>query len=57
MDKERIGKYEDNLKCTLLDPRFKLININGSTVEMKRDAENYLKENYKSDWSLQARAV
>ena len=57
VEKERIGNYEDNLICTLLDPRFKLMNFNGSTVEMKRDAEKYLKENYKADWSHQAKAV
>jgi hypothetical protein len=56
VEKERIGNYEDNLICTSLDPRFKLMNFNGSTVEMKRDAEKYLKENYKADWS-QAKAV
>jgi hypothetical protein len=56
VEKERIGNYEHNLICTLLDPRFKLMNFNGSTVEMKRDAEKYLKENYKADWS-QAKAV
>ena len=38
VDKERIGNYEDNLICTLLDPRFKLINFNCSSVQMKRDA-------------------
>ena len=57
VEKERIGNYEDNLICTLLDPRFKLMNFNGSTVEMKRDAEKYLKENYKANWSHQAKAV
>ncbi len=49
VDKERIGNYEDNLVCNLIDPRLKLINFNGSTVEMKRAAEKYLKENYKAD--------
>jgi hypothetical protein len=44
MEKEIIGNYEDNIICTLLDPRFKLINFNGSTVEMKGDAKKYLKE-------------
>jgi hypothetical protein len=56
VDKEMIGNYEDNLIGTLLDPRFKLINFNGSTVEMKKDAEFYLRENYKADWSPKSRA-
>jgi hypothetical protein len=56
-DKERTGNCKDNLICTLLDPRFKLINCYDSTVQMKRDAETYLKENFKADWSLKARAV
>ena len=55
VDKERKGHYEDNLICTLLDPRFKLLNFNGSTKAMKKDAEKYLKANYKSDWSPKAR--
>ena len=41
--------------CTLLYPRFKLLNFNGSTKTMKKDAEKYLKANYKSDWSPKAR--
>ena len=41
VDNEKIGNYEDNLICTLLDPRFKFINFNGSTEEMKKDAEFY----------------
>jgi hypothetical protein len=52
MNKERIGYYED---CTFLDPRFKLIKFNRSTVEMKKEAELYLKEKYKADWSPKAR--
>jgi hypothetical protein len=56
VDNERIGNYKDNLICTLLDPRFKLINFNGSTTEMKKDAELYLRENYKADWSPKSRA-
>ena len=55
VNKERAGNYEDNLICTLLDPRFKLLNFNGSTVEMKKEAELYLKENYKADWSPKSR--
>ncbi len=51
VDKERVRYYEDNLICTLLDPRFKLINFNESTVEMKKDAELYFIENYKADRS------
>jgi len=57
VDKERIGNYGDNLIYTFLDPRFKLINLNGSAVQMKRDAETYLKGNFKADWSLTIRAV
>ena len=49
VDKERIGNYKDNLICTLLNPRFKLINFNRSTVQIKSDAETYLKENFKAD--------
>ncbi len=48
---EREGHWEDNLICTILDPRFKLMNFNGCTLEMKSNAESYLKENYKADWS------
>jgi hypothetical protein len=55
VNKERIGNNEDNLICTLLDPRFKLINFNGSTVEITKEAELYLKENYKADWSPKTR--
>jgi hypothetical protein len=56
VDKERKGHYEGNFICTLLDPRFKLLNFNGSTKAMKKDAETYLKANYKSDyWSPKAR--
>ena len=43
--------------CTLLDPRFKLLNFNGSTNAIKKDAEKYLKANYNSDWSPKARAA
>ena len=55
--KEREGHYEDNLICTLLDPRFKLLNFNGSTKTMKKDAERFLKGNYLADWSPKARPV
>ena len=34
-----------------------MINFNGSTVQMKRDAETGLKKNFKVDWILKARAV
>ncbi len=57
MDKERKGHYQDNLICTLLDPRFKLLNVNGSTKAMKKNAEKYLKTNYKSDWSPKTRTA
>lgn len=53
--KEREGHYEDNLVCTLLDPRFKLLNFNGSTKAMKKDAEKFLRLNYLADWSPKAR--
>ncbi len=53
--KEREGHYEDNLICTLLDPRFKLLNFNGSTKAMKKDAEKLLKGNYSADWSPKVR--
>ena len=48
---EREGHREDNLICTILDPRFKLMNFNGCTAEMKADAESYLRENFMADWS------
>jgi len=37
---EREGHREDNVICTILDPRFKLVNFNSRTVEMKADAES-----------------
>ncbi len=55
VDKERKGHYEDNLICTLLDPRFKILNFNGSTKEMMKQAEKYLKANYKANWGPKAR--
>ena len=42
--------YEDNLICTILDPRFKLMNFNGATSEMKANAELYSRGNFKADW-------
>ena len=54
IDKERIGHLEDMLICTILDPRFKLMNFLGCTAQMKTDAEEYLLENYKADWSPRA---
>ena len=50
-DEERVGHREDLLVCTILDPRFKLMNFNGCTAEMKELAETYLRSNYKADWS------
>ena len=47
----RVGHREDLLICTILDPRFKLMNWSGCTEEMKADAEKFLRENYKMDWS------
>ncbi len=32
------------------------MNFNGSTSEMKKDAELYLRENYQADWSPKSRA-
>ena len=46
-----MGHYEDNLICTILDPRFKLMNFNGATSEMKTNAELYLRGNFKADWA------
>jgi hypothetical protein len=43
---EREGHRKDNLICTILDPRFKLMNFNGCTAEMKVDAESYSRENF-----------
>jgi len=37
--KEKVGHWEDNLICTILDPRSKLMNLNGATSEMKANAE------------------
>ena len=51
VDGECIGHMEDMLMCTILDPRFKLMNFHGCTAKMKTDAENYRRENYKADWS------
>ena len=48
---ERLGHREDLLICTILDPRFKLMNFHGCTSGMKDDAECYLRSAYKSDWS------
>jgi hypothetical protein len=48
---ERVGHREDLLICTILDPRFKLMNFPGCTVEMKSEAEHFLKCAYNSDWS------
>ena len=45
MEKERKGHYKDNLICNLLDSSFKLLHFNGSTKEMKKEAELYLKVN------------
>lgn len=54
IDQERVGHLEDMLICTILDPRFKLMNFLGCTARMKKDAEEYLLENYKADWSPRA---
>jgi hypothetical protein len=50
-DEERIGHREDLLICTILDPRFKLMNFNGSSATMKEEAEGYLRGIYSKDWS------
>jgi hypothetical protein len=44
------GHHEDSLICILSDPRFKLLDFNGSTKDMKKDTEKFLKSNYKADW-------
>ena len=41
-DEERLGHREDLLICTILDPRFKLMNFSGSSAAMKEEAEGYL---------------
>ncbi len=46
---EKVGHWEDNLICTVLDPRFKLVNFNGASQEMKASAELYLREKCKAD--------
>ncbi len=51
MTEEREGHREDNPICTILDPRFKLVNFNNCTAEMKADAESYVRENFMADWS------
>lgn len=51
VDGERIGHLEDQLICSILDPRFKLMNFPGCTAQMKTNAEQFLRENYKADWS------
>jgi len=43
VDRERKGHYEDKLIFILLDPRFKLLNFNGSTKAIKKDAKKCLK--------------
>jgi len=48
---ERVGHREDLLICAILDTRFKLMNFPGCTVEMKGEAEHFLKCAYNSDWS------
>ena len=48
---ERVGHWEDNLICTILDPRFKLMNFTGATSENKANAESYLRDNFKADWA------
>lgn len=53
-DEERVGHREDLLVCTILDPRFKLMNFSGCTSEMKDLGEQYLRSNYKADWSPEA---
>lgn len=57
LGEERVGHLEDLLICTILDPRFKLMNFVGCTAKMKADAEHYLLENYKADWSPLALAA
>ena len=51
MTEEREGYREDNFICAILDQRFKLMNFDGCTAEMKADAESYLLEKFMADWS------
>ena len=55
-EEERIGHREDLLICTILDPRFKLMNFIGSSAGMKEEAEGYLLHIYNKDWSPAALA-
>ena len=48
---ERIGHREDLLICTILDPRFKLMNFPGCTPSMKEEAEFFLTSAFNADWS------
>ena len=50
-DREREGHTEDLLICTILDPRFKLMNYVGYSVKHKDCAELYWRDNYKADSS------
>ena len=42
---------EDLLISSILDPRFKLMDFQGCTREMKTLAERYLRDNYAADWA------
>jgi len=48
---ERIGHREDFLICTILDPRFKLMNFPGCTPSMKEKTEFFLTSTFNADWS------
>lgn len=48
---EREGHMEDLLVSSILDPRFKLMDFQGCTREMKTLAERYLRDNYAADWA------
>ena len=48
---EREGHKEDLLVTTILDPRFKLMDFQGCTRDMKSLAERYLRDNYVADWA------
>ena len=54
---EREGHQEDLLIATILDPRFKHFMFPGATLQMRTDAERYLKAAYDANWSPEARSI
>jgi hypothetical protein len=53
---ERPGHREDLLIATFLDPRFKHFIFPGSTLEIRQDAEKFVRAAYEADWSPAAQA-